>query len=239
MDRSWINAKQILPLAPIARRESLTPVYLLPFLLKLGFRIPCTLTSCPSQSAGLVVSAPGPLALVMAPKEADAHRVVLPTRERSAARAKRHHEPVDWEAIARKRARLLEWVYLNNDVPQDLQWLAPSPSERTSKRTWEAEMAIFRNMVLQRSGNDPGRSRLSWSSSSIGPPPGLELPGDVEVHAPPGHGHAASSSSIGPPPGLELPGDAEVHDPTGPGPAASSSSIGPPPGLELPGADEL
>ena len=210
MDSSLINAKQILPLAPIARRESLTPVYLLPFLLKLGFRIPCTLTSCPSQSAGLVVPAPGPLALVMAPKEADAHRVVLPTRERSAPRAKRHHEPVDWEAIARKRARLLEWVYLNNDVPQDLRWLAPSPSERTSKRTWEAEMAAFRTMLLQRLGNGPGLRRPS-----------------------------ASSSSIGPPPGLELPGDAEVHDPTDPGPAASSSSIGPPPGLELPGADEL
>ena len=210
MDSSLINAKQILPLAPIARRESLTPVYLLPFLLKLGFRIPCTLTSCPSQSAGLVVPAPGPLALVMAPKEAVAHRVVLPTRERSAARAKRHHEPPDWECIARKRARLLEWVYLDYDVPQELQWLAPSPSERTSKRTWEAEMAIFRNMVLQRSGNDPGRSRLSWSSSSIGPPPGLELPGDAEVCDTTGPGLVASSSSIGPPPGLELPGADEV-----------------------------
>ena len=197
-------------MAPIARRESLTRVYLLPFLLKLGFLIPCTLTSCPSQSAGLVVPAPGPLALVMAPKEADAHRVVLPTRERSAARAKRHHEPVDWEAIARKRTRLLEWVYLNDDVPQELQWLAPSPSERIPKRTWEAEMAIFRNMVLQRSGNDPGRSRLSWSSSSIGPPPGLELPGDAEVCDTTGPGLAASSSSIGPPPGLELPGADEV-----------------------------
>ena len=227
MDRSWINAKQILPLAPRARRESLTRVYLLPFLLKLGFLVPCTLTSCPSQSAGLVVPASGPPALDMAPKDTRATNV------------KRNHGPVDWERIARKRARVLEGTYLEFDVPRELDWLAPDPSERSSKRIWEAEMSIFRNMLLQRLGNDSGLGRPSASSSSIGPPPGLELPGDVEVHAPPGHGHAASSSSIGPPPGLELPGDAEVCDTTGPGLVASSSSIGPPPGLELPGADEV
>ena len=172
----------------------------------------------------------------MAPKDADAHRVVLPTlEEKNAAR----HDPPDWDRISRKRARALECVYLDYDVPQELQVLTPDPSQRISKRAWEAELLSWRTKLLRHLGYPASIRRSTATSSVFGPPPGLEVPADVEVHAPPVPGHAASSSSIGPPPGLEVPGDVEARAPPVPGHAASSSSIGPPPGLEVPGDVEV
>ena len=185
----------------------------------------------------------------MAPKDADAHGVVLPTlEEKNAARERRSPDTLDWERIARKRARVLEYVYLDYDVPQEFQRLAPDPSLRISKRAWEVELLVWRTNLCRHLGYPASILRPTTTSSSIGPPPGLgvpgdppglEAPGDVEVHAPPVPGHAASSSPTGPPPGLEVPGEVEARAPPVPGHAASSSSIGPPPGLEVPGDVEV
>ena len=77
----------------------------------------------------------------MAPKEAAAHRVVLPTLgENNAARERLAADRAHWERVARKRAMVLENVYLDYDVPEELQRLAPGPSARRfsrRKKPWQ------------------------------------------------------------------------------------------------------